>query len=98
MNYKLDAMARRNSAVFALLLTTFFSTAASAQGLTKAQGFLTTIQTNLTTFIPIIAVIAGLILVIMYWFRVVEKDTFMRWIVGLIIAGSITEIVALFVS
>lgn len=88
----------RTSAVSAVLLAALFATTAHAQGLQKAQGFLTTLRDNLTTFVPIIAVIAGLILVIMYWFRVVEKETFMRWIVGLIIAGSITEIVAMFVS
>lgn len=80
------------------LLALLASTAADAQGLQKAQGFLTSIQTNLTTFIPIIAVIAGLILVVMYWFHVIEKQGFMRWIIGLIIAGSVAEIVAMFVS
>ncbi|CAZ15908.1 TrbC/VirB2 family protein [Xanthomonas albilineans] len=83
------------------LLLSVVTTPAFAQatgGLQKAKGFLQSIEQNLTTFIPIIAVISGLILVVCYWFRIVEKETFGRWIVGLIIAGSIGEIVAMFLS
>jgi len=68
-----------------------------AQGLSKATSFLENIRDQLTLWIPIIAVIAGLVLVIAYWFNMIQKDTFIRWLVGLIIAGSILEIVALFV-
>ncbi|MDO0860598.1 TrbC/VirB2 family protein [Xanthomonas campestris pv. campestris] len=71
---------------------------AQAQGLTKAKGFLTSLKENMLAFIPIIAVIAGLILVALYWFDIIRKDSFIKWIVGLIIAGSISEIVALFVT
>lgn len=85
-------------ALFVALLLSAVTAPAFAGGLQKAKGFLQSIQQNLTTFIPIIAVISGLILVVCYWFRVVEKETFGRWIVGLIIAGSITEIVAMFVT
>jgi len=70
---------------------------AHAQGLAKATGFLETIRDSLTVLVPIVAVIAGILLVMAYWFRMIEKDTFIRWLVGLIIAGSVAEIVALFV-
>jgi len=70
---------------------------AHAQGLTKATGFLDSISSQLKVWIPVIAVISGLALVIAYWFNMIQKDTFIRWLVGLIIAGSVTEIVALFV-
>ncbi len=49
------------------------------------------------SLVPIIAICAGLVLVILYWFNVIQKEGFIKWIVGLIIAGSVAEIVALFV-
>jgi len=70
---------------------------AHAQGLTKATGFLESISSQLKVWIPIVAVISGLALVVAYWFNFIQKDTFIRWLIGLIIAGSVTEIVALFV-
>ncbi|MBD4872872.1 hypothetical protein GUF86_01890, partial [Xanthomonas citri pv. citri] len=68
------------------------------QGLAKAKGFLNSLKDNLLSFVPIIAICAGLVLVILYWFNVIQKEGFIKWIVGLIIAGSVAEIVALFVT
>jgi len=82
---------------FAAYLTFLAIPAAQAQGLAKATSFIENIRDQLTTWIPIIAVIAGLLLVVGYWFNMIQKDTFIKWLVGLIIAGSILEIVALFV-
>lgn len=86
------------AAIASSLLLTFIAADAHAQGLAKAKGFLTSLKDNLMTFIPIIAICAGLILVILYWFNIIQKEGFIKWIVGLIIAGSIAEIVALFVT
>lgn len=86
------------TAVASSLLLAFIAADAHAQGLTKAKGFLTTLKDNILAFIPIIAVLAGLVLVILYWFNVIQKEGFIKWIVGLIIAGSVAEIVALFVT
>ena len=86
------------NAFAAMLLLAAISTDAHAQGLTKARGFLNTLKDNLLAFIPIIAICAGLVLVILYWFNVIQKEGFIKWIVGLIIAGSVAEIVALFVT
>jgi len=84
-------------AMLAVLACTLAVPSAHAQGLAKATSFLENIRDQLTVWIPIIAVIAGLVLVIAYWFNMIQKDTFIKWLVGLIIAGSILEIVALFV-
>jgi len=84
------------SAVF-VVLGALIAPATHAQGLAKATGFLETIRDSLSTLVPIVGIIAGILLVMAYWFRMIEKDTFIRWLVGLIIAGSVTEIVALFV-
>jgi len=88
---------RSASTIFVSLMLALVSSMAQAQGLSKTTSFLENIRDQLTLWIPIIAVIAGLLLVIAYWFHMIQKDTFIRWLVGLIIAGSILEIVALFV-
>ncbi|KPL47549.1 conjugal transfer protein [Xanthomonas axonopodis] len=86
------------TAVASYLLLAFVAADAHAQGLAKAKGFLTLLKDNLLAFIPIIAICAGLVLVMLYWFNVIQKEGFIKWIVGLIFAGSVSEIVALFVT
>ncbi|OIS90309.1 VirB2 family type IV secretion system major pilin TrwL [Brucella cytisi] len=68
---------------------------ASAQGLQKAQGVLETFQSQLTTIVPIAAAVILLCLGVAYAGRFIEKDTFVRWGVGVIIAGSAVQITAL---
>ncbi|OOX22852.1 conjugal transfer protein [Xanthomonas campestris pv. azadirachtae] len=85
------------TAVASSLLLATVAADADAQGLAKAKGFLNSLKDNLLAFVPIIAICAGLVLVILYWFNVIQKEGF-KWIVGLIIAGSVAEIVALFVT
>ncbi|MBV6800007.1 TrbC/VirB2 family protein [Xanthomonas euvesicatoria] len=86
------------TAVASSLLLATVAADADAQGLAKAKGFLNSLKDNLLAFVPIIAICAGLVLVILYWFNVIQKEGFIKWIVGLIIAGSVAEIVALFVT
>ncbi|MBV6851724.1 TrbC/VirB2 family protein [Xanthomonas euvesicatoria] len=86
------------TAVASSLLLAIVAADADAQGLAKAKGFLNSLKDNLLSFVPIIAICAGLVLVILYWFNVIQKEGFIKWIVGLIIAGSVAEIVALFVT
>ncbi|KEC62111.1 VirB2 family type IV secretion system major pilin TrwL [Bartonella quintana] len=66
---------------------------AQAQTLDNAKGVLEKLSTELTTkIIPIAAALILLCLAIGYAGRYIEKDTFIRWAVGVIIAGSATQI------
>lgn len=71
---------------------------AAAQGLTKAKSAIETFQSELTTIIPIAAAVILLALGIGYAGKFIEKDTFVRWAVGVMIAGSVVQITALFFS
>lgn len=64
---------------------------ASAQ-LAKAKGVLETFQSELTTIIPIAAAVILLCLAIGYAGKFIEKDTFVRWGIGVVIGGSAVQI------
>lgn len=81
-----------NLFVFALTL----SDQALAGGLSKAKGIVDDFKTELLTIIPVVAVIALILLGVGYATKHVEKDTFIRWAIGIIIAGSAAEITSLF--
>ncbi|WP_455476952.1 VirB2 family type IV secretion system major pilin TrwL [Bartonella sp. B41] len=63
-----------------------------AQSLNKATAAMGTIKTEITKFVPIAATVILLCLAIGYAGRFIGKATFIRWAVGIIIAGSATEI------
>ena len=67
-------------------------------GLARARGALETVKSELLTIIPVVAVIALMLLAIGYATKSVEKETFYRWAIGVIIAGSAAEITAMFFS
>lgn len=67
----------------------------SAAGLEKAKGVLEQLQSELTTIVPIAAAVMLLIIGLAYAGRFMEKDTFVRWAIGIIIAGSAVQITAL---
>ncbi|KEC63753.1 hypothetical protein O7Y_00183 [Bartonella quintana JK 63] len=72
---------------------------AQAQTLDNAKGVLEKLSTELTTkIIPIAAALILLCLAIGYAGRYIEKDTFIRWAVGVIIAGSATQIATMLFS
>ncbi|WP_208435400.1 VirB2 family type IV secretion system major pilin TrwL [Bartonella phoceensis] len=76
-------------------VTTFFMAhpvCAQAQDLTKVRGILDKFKTELGTIIPIAAAVILLCLAIGYAGRYIEKDTFVRWAIGVVIAGSAAEI------
>ncbi|WP_375689365.1 VirB2 family type IV secretion system major pilin TrwL [Bartonella sp. AP57NXGY] len=75
-------------------LTVFFmSNSAYAQAkLTNAKTALEGLQTDLKTIIPIAAAVILLCLAIGYAGRYIEKDTFVRWAIGVVIAGSAAEL------
>lgn len=91
----------RRGASFAVAVagvTLLTAAPAYASGLDQAQTFLTTLKSQLTTIIPIVAVISMLVLGVMYANGMVRKETLVHWFIGVILAGSATEIVALFFS
>ncbi|WP_273759186.1 VirB2 family type IV secretion system major pilin TrwL [Bartonella sp. ML70XJBT.G] len=62
----------------------------------KAKGALEALKTDLiTNIIPIAAAVILLCLAIGYAGRYIGKDTFVRWAVGVVIAGSATELVTM---
>jgi len=71
---------------------------AFAAGLARAKGALETVKGELLTIIPVVAVIALMLLAVGYATRSVEKETFWRWAVGVIVAGSAAEITAMLFS
>lgn len=86
--------AQRMGAAAALTLLSSPVMAASG-GLAKAQSTLQLIKDNLELILPIAAVIIGLIIVVLYMAEIMRKDDMVRWLIGLVIAGSIGEIVVL---
>lgn len=86
----------RNGAAAAFALAVAVDAHAQAGGFQKAKGILETVKTELTTIIPVVATIALLGLGIGYATKFVEKDTFIRWGIGIIIAGSAAQLTAMF--
>ena len=79
----------------AMLTVLTTPTMAASGGLAKAQSTLQLIKDNLEIILPIAAVIIGLIIVVLYMAEIMRKDDMVRWLIGLVIAGSIGEIVVL---
>jgi type IV secretory pathway VirB2 component (pilin) len=80
---------------FVLLLSV---PAARAQGLSQASTIMSTLQSNLTTLIPVIATVALMIIGLFYAMRMIHKDAFVHWFVGILIVGSAAEITAMIVG
>ncbi|WP_040298889.1 VirB2 family type IV secretion system major pilin TrwL [Bartonella sp. DB5-6] len=68
---------------------------AQAQNLTKAKDALGKLKEQLDVIIPIAAGIILLCLAIGYAGRYIEKGTFVRWAVGVVIAGSAVQLTAM---
>lgn len=93
---KITTAANKVLAVSLSLAVTTEVAMAQTGGLAKAKGVMETFKVELTDIIPTIAVIALLALGIGYATKFVEKDTFVRWAIGIIIAGSAVQLTALF--
>ncbi|NCT81369.1 TrbC/VirB2 family protein [Pseudomonas stutzeri] len=93
---KVTAAANKVFAVALSLVVTTEVAMAQTGGLAKAKGVMESFKVELTDIIPTIAVIALLALGIGYATKFVEKDTFVRWAIGIIIAGSAAQLTALF--
>lgn len=81
--------------LFVLFSFSLLSTESHATGLQKAKGVLDIIKTEILSIVPIVAVIALIGLGIGYALNSVQKETFMRWAVGLIIVGSAAQITSM---
>ncbi|WP_375668649.1 MULTISPECIES: VirB2 family type IV secretion system major pilin TrwL [unclassified Bartonella] len=80
-------------ATFSAAMTAFFVTNPAYAALNNAKTALETLKTDLTTnIIPIAAAVILLCLAIGYAGRYIEKDTFIRWAIGVVIAGSATQL------
>ncbi|WP_175869110.1 VirB2 family type IV secretion system major pilin TrwL [Bartonella gabonensis] len=71
---------------------------AKATYLGHAETALTGLQTDLKIIIPIAAAVILLCLAIGYAGRYIGKDTFVRWSVGVVIAGSAAQLASLLFS
>ncbi|WP_375633481.1 MULTISPECIES: VirB2 family type IV secretion system major pilin TrwL [unclassified Bartonella] len=80
-------------------IITFFMThpiCAQAQVLSPANKALKSLQDDLVKYIiPVAAAVILLCLAIGYAGRYIGKDTFVRWAIGVVIAGSATELVGM---
>lgn len=68
---------------------------ASAAGLDRAKSVFETLQSELTTIVPIVAAIILLVLGVAYAGNFIHKETFISWVVGVIISGSAVQITAM---
>ncbi|GAA5107296.1 VirB2 family type IV secretion system major pilin TrwL [Bartonella jaculi] len=74
-------------------VTFFFITHPAYAKLENAKKALESLQNDLTEkIIPIAAAVILLCLAIGYAGRYIEKDTFVRWAIGVVIAGSATQL------
>ncbi|WP_375658018.1 MULTISPECIES: VirB2 family type IV secretion system major pilin TrwL [unclassified Bartonella] len=69
--------------------------ATNAKTLTNAQNALKELQDDIQKIIPIAAAVILLCLAIGYAGRYIGKDTFVRWAIGVVIAGSAAQLVSL---
>ncbi|WP_375659918.1 MULTISPECIES: VirB2 family type IV secretion system major pilin TrwL [unclassified Bartonella] len=77
-------------------LTIFFMSNPACAAIEPANKALTALQKDLTTnIIPIAAAVILLCLAIGYAGRYIGKDTFVRWAIGVVIAGSATQLAKL---
>ncbi|WP_273759188.1 VirB2 family type IV secretion system major pilin TrwL [Bartonella sp. ML70XJBT.G] len=82
--------------VVSAIITAFFITHPAYAKLDKAAKALGDLKTDLiSNIIPIAAAVILLCLAIGYAGRYIGKDTFVRWAVGVVIAGSATELATL---
>jgi len=89
------SVASKFSWVFSLLLLLPARVFAQTGGLQRAEGALQTLLDNLYIILPIAAIIVGVVIAVLYAAEVMRKDDAVRWMIGVVLAGSAAEIVAL---
>ncbi|CAF26712.1 VirB2 family type IV secretion system major pilin TrwL [Bartonella quintana] len=90
----------KNIAIAAVITVFFMAHPAYAQakGLDNAKKVLEDFKKQLDIIIPVAAALILLCLAIGYAGRYIEKDTFIRWAIGVVIAGSATQIATMLFS
>lgn len=88
-------MEKANKAILLLILSVIGRAEAAGGGLSKVTSTFTNVESWLTTFVPIAATVALIFLAIGYLMQFVHKETFGHWAIGLIVAGSASEIVGM---
>ncbi|WP_375617812.1 MULTISPECIES: VirB2 family type IV secretion system major pilin TrwL [unclassified Bartonella] len=91
----LQTIIRNKATKTSAALTVFFMAnpvLAQAVVLDPANKALTALQTDLKAIIPLAAAVILLCLAIAYAGRYIGKDTFVRWAIGVVIAGSATQL------
>ncbi|UNE54081.1 VirB2 family type IV secretion system major pilin TrwL [Bartonella machadoae] len=95
---KIIQAAINKSISIATMISAFFimhPVYAQAQNLDPAKKALDAFKAQLIGIIPVAAAVILLCLAIGYAGRYIEKDTFVRWAIGVVIAGSAAEIATL---
>ncbi|UNF38674.1 VirB2 family type IV secretion system major pilin TrwL [Bartonella krasnovii] len=94
----LQTIVRNKTTPISAALTVFFmnnSAYAQVKHLANAKKALDGLQEDLKIIIPLAAGVILLCLAIAYAGRYIEKSTFIRWAVGVVIAGSATQLATL---
>ncbi|WP_375617814.1 MULTISPECIES: VirB2 family type IV secretion system major pilin TrwL [unclassified Bartonella] len=98
INFQLNDNNNKITAASAALTVFFMNNsvwAQTAKGLKNADTALKALQNDLKEIIPIAAAVILLCLAIAYAGRYIGKDTFVRWAIGVVIAGSAAELAGL---
>ncbi|CAK02475.1 VirB2 family type IV secretion system major pilin TrwL [Bartonella tribocorum] len=94
----LQTIVRKKNTSISTALTVFFmnnSAYAQPRYLTNANNALERLKGDLNIIIPIAAGVILLCLAIAYAGRYIEKSTFIRWAVGVVVAGSASQLATL---
>lgn len=88
----------RMQAVLVAAFLMIANTAVYAQvgGLQRAETGLNTLLSSLKIIVPIVAVIALIVIGLLYAAEMIRKETMWNWMVGVVVAGSAAELVAMF--
>ncbi|EJF79815.1 TrbC/VIRB2 family [Candidatus Bartonella washoeensis] len=92
---QLSNLLKNNEKIIAIAaaMTVFFMHNPAYAQLTNAKNALDSLQKELVgKIIPVAAAVILLCLAIGYAGRYISKDTFVRWAIGVVIAGSATQI------
>ncbi|WP_375608587.1 MULTISPECIES: VirB2 family type IV secretion system major pilin TrwL [unclassified Bartonella] len=92
----LHLKSKNRIATISVATSAFFITRPAYAELKNAKDALTNLKTDLIdNIIPVAAAVILLCLAIGYAGRYIEKDTFIRWAIGVVIAGSATQLVTM---
>ena len=95
---KIKKVAKRLGAFSLISMMSLSPTIAFSAGLAKAKTTLESLKAELLSVMPVMAVIALIILGIAYATNFVEKGTFARWAIGIIIIGSAGQITSMLIK